>query len=237
MEDSTISNELAKSIRIGAEFFETLCKPMADQFGKILGDQLGAYRLKNLIKIVEKSKGMLSLDIKEGNLSLHPLVGFRLIDGASWQADDTIQDMWAGLLISSLSENPSDNNLIFIDILKNITSTEAKVIQLVSQQSKYYVDHFDRVYTKKAIVVELDQFCQFVGCNDLEILESYFSHLLSLGLVEKGFGLSCGIHKNKETNRLQVVLKASPLLIKLNSKSSGWNESLKKFYDVCSEAD
>ena len=64
------------------------------------------------------------------NVHAHPRILFKIIEEGSWSEDGVVQDMWAGLVQSSCSDSgDDDSNLIFINLLSNMTKLQAKILK------------------------------------------------------------------------------------------------------------
>lgn len=116
---------------IGA-FFSAICMPAAEEFGLLLKDKVAAFRVKNLEKIAARSKEI--IEHQEINIKgkSNPLLLREIIQEASWQDDETIQSMWAGLLaIAAGSISATDDSLVYTDILKRITPFQARLINRI----------------------------------------------------------------------------------------------------------
>jgi len=74
------------------------------------------------------------------NKHAHPRLVSKIIEQGSWVDEDIVQGMWAGLMASSCTEDGQDeSNFIFISILGQITSLQARVIKYWECQPK--IDH------------------------------------------------------------------------------------------------
>lgn len=123
--DETI-NQSVKGFRktLGAIF-----GPASEQFGEAWADRVKQYRYLQHLKFVAKVQTKhQELGIDE-NYRIKPRLMVDLIENSSLEDDSDMQGWWAGLSISSLEDVPSDDNLIFINMMKQITSTQRKIIE------------------------------------------------------------------------------------------------------------
>src|SRR5215469_230822 len=79
------------------EIFNKLAGPLADELGQMLGDKARFYRLKNTIKIMERTKQML----EQAGISPEPIpprLFLPAVQAASTEDNATLQELWAALL-------------------------------------------------------------------------------------------------------------------------------------------
>lgn len=96
----------------------------------MLSDKVRYWRLNNISKMLLKAKG--KMEFVDGKLELkaNPKVAIAVMESSSYEEDDTIQDMWAGLFVSSCTEDgKDDSNMVFVDLLKSLNSIEARILQ------------------------------------------------------------------------------------------------------------
>ena len=90
---------LDKTIQGVSNFLAIVCKPGCEELGLLLKDKVREWRLKNIIKVLEKSQNRLSFDGCELNLKANPRVALSIMDECSIVDDDELQNLWAGLFV------------------------------------------------------------------------------------------------------------------------------------------
>jgi Abortive infection alpha len=116
--------------RIG-KFIGTIIGPAASELGGLLGDQMKAWRAANLERIERKwadkinQRGVSSEVIRQ--------IPFResilLIDAASQEDDDDVQELWARLIANATRVDvQNDIKKMHIDLLKSLNGLEACVL-------------------------------------------------------------------------------------------------------------
>jgi len=106
------------------------------------------------------------------------------MEQASWTDDPMLQDMWAGLLTSSCTdEGNDDSNLIFSDLLSGLTRLQAKVLKYSCETAEKYV-HWGNLIHALPLVVPLETIQQITGESDLQRLDRELDHLRSLELLD-----------------------------------------------------
>jgi hypothetical protein len=109
-----------------ADIIHKLAGPMAEEVGFMMADKIKVYRLKNLIAVGKKTEKIL----KEAHLSpdaVPPRLFLPILEAASIENDEALQDLWAGLLASA-SEESDSLSPSFIETLKQLTPAEAKTL-------------------------------------------------------------------------------------------------------------
>ncbi len=141
MNDGNLSVGLATTKEMLAAltgFFRRLLGPSVEQIGLIGGDWARVWRVKNLLAISEKvdriclEKG---IDPASGRrLSL--AVGLPLLEKASFQDDEFLQERWAHLITSSVhSEEQAESgfslDITYIEILNQLSQLDCEVLEFI----------------------------------------------------------------------------------------------------------
>ena len=120
-------------------FSRRLLGPGADEVGQIVGDWARLWRIKNLISIKKKFERICQeqgIDPSEGRY-LPLAVGLPLLEKASYHDDHFLQERWAHLIASSLSDSSTIENHDFslentyIEILHQLSPLDCKVLEFV----------------------------------------------------------------------------------------------------------
>ena len=128
-EEAKAVQEVAKTTRKGFEIAEKLGSLLKTIFGEgfsHIGDSFSDwakyFRYKNLIKLQDRIK---SLHVKRGiegkTIPIPPRYALPLLDSASLEDDENIQDKWAGLIANATDPDKRFQfQKIFIRILSNL---------------------------------------------------------------------------------------------------------------------
>ena len=104
---------------------KTLAGPAAEEFGFALRDSVRMYRFKRQVRLFKQFEKICSdANIKPQSVKL-PLL-FDIIERASVEDDDELQDLWANLLVNAA--NPARKTMVsraFPEILKQLSKQEA----------------------------------------------------------------------------------------------------------------
>lgn len=112
-----------------ADLLHKLAGPMFEEFGAMLGDKVRVYRVKNLVKTVEKTGRLLREAGLEAN-AVPPRLLLPIIENSSVEDNDSLQGLWAGLLATA-SQQTNSVSPSFVETLKQLTPDEARHLEHV----------------------------------------------------------------------------------------------------------
>ena len=182
-----INTVTATTMKEVSELLDLICKPAAEEFGLLLKDRVIYWRVKNLSNIVLKAKKNIDIRNKDIKVSASPRIVNSILENGSWIDDDRIQEMWAGLLASACSkEGKDESNLIFINLLSQLTSSEVRILDYICNNSKKNISINSIIYadTLSISVRDLQKISGTVGIHNLDC---EIDHLRSLELLLGGF--------------------------------------------------
>ena len=110
-----------------ADLLHKLAGPMAEEFGAMLGDKVRVYRVKNMVATMQKTERIL----RDAGLSpnaVPPRLLLPIIENSSIEDNESLQDMWAGLLATA-SQQKDSVSPSFIETLKQLTPDEARHLE------------------------------------------------------------------------------------------------------------
>ena len=109
-----------------ADIVHKLAGPMADEVGLLIGDKVKVYRVRNWVHVFQKVKKILDkAKIPAG--AVPPRILLPILDASSVENDETLQDLWAGLLASA-SEQSDSLSPSFVETLKQLTPAQAQTL-------------------------------------------------------------------------------------------------------------
>lgn len=201
-------------------FLKSVCLPALDEVGLLLRDKVRHWRLNNILRILDRAKGKIHFENEELKIQAHPRVALAIIENGSLNDNSEIQEMWAGLFASSCSKNgQEDENLIFVDLLKQLTVAEAQIIKYASERARKII-HKNGLITGYRLNLDCKSLMEISGINEIHRLDRELDHLRSLELIGSGLGTG-GFSFNDE----HLVADISPTALALNLyvKSQGHN--------------
>jgi len=184
-------NTITKASVDGASaFLSRICLPAAEEFGILLRDKVSGWRAKNAVLIINKAQVLLEQQVDHEALSAHPRLIYATIESGSWTENDLMQNLWAGLLASSCTQDGNDeSNLIFIGILSQLTNSQAILIKYTCENVVTFESEAGWIGADDFNVTS-DELEEIMGINDLQRIDRELDHLRSLELIVTGFPLS-----------------------------------------------
>jgi len=169
-------------------FLSRICLPAAEEFGLALRDKVSGWRTLNAARIALKAEKKLKEQGSIEGKQAQPRLVWLTLENGSWVADDDLQEMWAGLLASSCTEGSKDeSNLIFVNLLAQLTTSEAKLLSYVCQHSQKFANPIGVV---GAYTVQLTKeiLSELIGVSDIHQINRELAHLNALELISGRFG-------------------------------------------------
>ena len=164
-----------------------LCYQAADEIGEGFAKKTGEWRQRNALAILEKANNEYENISKTGNEHAHPRLVHHIIDEGSWNDSDHVQNMWAGLLATSCTEDGGDeSNLLFINILKQLTSVQVLIVNYACDKCEKSITLAGWLMSEN-LRIELDDLIKLTGVTDFYRLDRELDHLRSMELIESGF--------------------------------------------------
>jgi hypothetical protein len=144
-EESKAIQEVAKTISKAIDLSEKFGKFLSSIFGEgfeniggTFSDWTNYFRYKNMLKLQDKVLSIHRQRHIEGKtIPIPPRYALPLLDSATLEDDDNIQDKWAGLIANSTDPNKNFQfQKIFIQILTSIEPLDAAILDLLHSSEK-----------------------------------------------------------------------------------------------------
>jgi hypothetical protein len=193
---------LADSLKIGTQalvdgasaFLGRICLPAAEEFGLALKDRVHHYREINKLIMLQKAEQKLNQFSTEEGKSVHPRLVGEILNYGSWIENEAVQDMWAGLLASACTEDgKDDSNLIFVNILSQLTRLQATILNYCCENAKKKLSKAEWITSDRPLIIKLEKLQEITSCTDFHRIDRELDHLRSLeiigpGMFRGGFG-------------------------------------------------
>ena len=217
-------NTVTKGTVDGASaFLGRICLPAAEEFGLLLKDKVSSWRAKNAVDIANKAQSLLEEQVQGLVVSAHPRIIYSTLENGSWAEDDFMQNLWAGLLASSCTEDGKDeSNIILIGLLSQLTSNQAKIITHICESALVYQSDNGFITCEK-LIMTFEDVIKVSGISDIHQLDRELDHLRSLELIDGGFA----IDRNNE-----AYLTPHSLCLQLYARAKGFVGSPIEFYNA-----
>jgi hypothetical protein len=116
--------------------------PAADELAEMWRDQVRLYRYERQLKCVEKAEKM-ATDAGFTPQAVPPKILFPLLEGASFEENEDLHDMWAALLANAASSMKKTVRPGFISILREMAPDEAELLNSIFDQQGVSSDSTD----------------------------------------------------------------------------------------------
>jgi len=178
----------AKSIKEAmATIIARICYPVADELGEEFSNRVGFWRQNNSLKVLEKANEKLSKYTLSHENRAHPRLVHKIVEDSSWSDDDQIQDIWAGLLVSSCTGNGKDeSNLIFVNILSQLTSAQVRILNYACEKAEKEVTSAGWI-AAQMVTATLEQLKDITDIEDFHRLDREMDNMRAHELIEGGF--------------------------------------------------
>jgi hypothetical protein len=172
-------NDLSETINKAADLVHRLTGPVCDDIGAMISDGMKPYRAKNLVNTLRKTERILLEAGLPANAVPTRLL-FPIVEASSIENDETLQEMWAGLLATASQETDSVSPS-FAETLKQMTPDEARYIDRIYR---------DRMNPNNRIPLDSQlrygMFTEKAGAPKKVSAETYER----LGLIRREYGLT-----------------------------------------------
>jgi hypothetical protein len=187
----TIRSVTDAMVEGASAFLSRICLPAAEEFGLLLKDRVHYWRENNKVNMLQKAEEKLNRFSSGKDKHAHPRLVAEILNKGSWEADDEVQDMWAGLLASACTSDGCDeSNLLFINILAQLTSLQAKLLNYGCENARKGLTEAGWIISQDMLTVRLAELKTITGCNDFHRLDRELDQLRNLGLI--GYGVAAG---------------------------------------------
>lgn len=123
-------------VKLGSFFVKVLGEPFQDAVG-LLGDRLRLYRFQNQVVIMDKVDKILNEREVSNTRPIPPKFAIPIMEYASLEEDENLQDIWCKLLANGLDPNRDiEFKYCYIEIIKSITPLDASILRFIYEQTK-----------------------------------------------------------------------------------------------------
>lgn len=219
------------SIKGVSSFLEIVFKPGLEELGFLIKDQVRVWRLNNIVRTLEKAQGRFKFDGKEINLTANARVGLSIMEGCSVVDNEELQDLWAGLFASSCTpDGRDDSNMNFVDLLRRMSSVEAKILDYACCNCNKYI-YPNQLILAEDITVPFDTLVKITETDDRYRLDSELDHMRSIELLLQGGSFAgSGGGFTASDNSLEANITPSSLALYLYLKTHSIGISPKVFW-------
>lgn len=199
-------------------FLSKICSPVAEELGLAFQDYVKNWRANNVIKTMEKAEERVKE--KYGNLevSASPRIVNEVFEKSSWIDNEEVQSMWAGLLASSCSPGVADDrNLIFVNLLNQLTISEARLLNHLATQAEIGISPGGWIQCNKVLTFSVNELKAIMDIDDPHQIDLELDHMREAGLFQLDEG---GFNPNYDTANFSLSAIALHLYAKCQGSPS-----------------
>lgn len=191
-ESETRAETTKAAIKGVSSFLKNVFKPGLEELGYIIKDEIRYWRLNNILSMLNLAQGKMEFDGKEINLTANARVGLSIMESCSEVDNKELQEMWAGLFVSSCTpDGRDDSNMNFVDLLRRMSSVEAKIIDYACSNCYKYI-YPNKLIVAESLTVPFDTLVKIAGTADIYRLDSELDHMRSIELLNQGGAIEGG---------------------------------------------
>lgn len=212
-------------------FLGRICLPAAEEFGLLLRDRVAYWRALNAAKIAQIAEAKLKAVNAPEDVNAHPRLVGVIIDQGSWTDSDEVQGMWAGLLASSCTVDGKDEeNLLFVNFLQQLTSSQAKILSYACSTVKKTIAESGLIWPEEPVHCSADRLRELSGIGDVHRLDRELDHLRAIGLIEGGFG----VHRQL-SDEMAAEIAPTALALNMYVRCQGSRQSPVDFFGLSAQ--
>jgi hypothetical protein len=171
-----------------ADLIERLAGPAAEEFGLTIQDHVRVFRLKRQLRLFQRTKEMLEKAGVEPKRVPLKFLG-PVVESASFEEDNELQDRWAALLANAAA-TPTDIHPAYIEILKQLSSTEVLLLEILHKKGSPKSGTYD-FYKELAARLDVEHLSSDVQSPVPTVAEEVDNRLDRLGVVGNLTRLGC----------------------------------------------
>jgi Abortive infection alpha len=220
-----VSTVTKASVDGASAFLSRICLPAAEEFGLLLRDKVSRWRAQNAAAIVAKAAAKYSALPQTSEAHAHPRIVGAIIEQGSWCDDQEVQSMWAGLLVTACTDDGrSQENLIFVNLLSQLTTSQAKLLNFSCQNATKEKSPTGLLVAKD-LIVSIDKIMDICGTSNIHSIDLELDHLREIGLHAFNSGLSPVLHE-------PCLLTPSAIGLNLYVRCNGSRGSPLEYFDL-----
>lgn len=163
------------------QFLKVVCADAEAQIQLLKADDIRAFQLRNVTDTLVKAQALYESQGRPSG-TVNPKVAISILDGCAYENQSEVQDLWAGLFISAIAEKPTDENLVYASILKQICLHEARILRFMVENCKVSFAANTDLPRATGKSLYYTQFKPLTDNGDIAYVQGLLIHMLSLRL-------------------------------------------------------
>lgn len=207
-------------VSAASAFLSRVCLPAAEELGALVQDRVKFWRLANAVAMLKKAEAKYRAEFPQGEASIHPRIMAEVLGEASWVDDETLQGMWADLTVSSCdTTSPSDTNYALTQLLRQMSSAEAKLLNTFCSKGRVTVWHESGLLHPRAWDYRVPELLKDHRVPRVSELDRHLSHMQALGLI--------GYTWSEDAN--QIAVRTEVIALELYARCHGFRGPIEHY--------
>ncbi|MGO8718439.1 MAG: hypothetical protein ACLQMO_04375 [Acidobacteriaceae bacterium] len=207
-------------------FLSRICPPEAEEVRQLVRGGLTNYRVASAVEIALKAETLLASVPDADRMRAHPRLVMRIVEDGSWADEDSIMQLWAGLLATSCTEDGNDeSNLIFVDLFSQLASTHVRIFTAACTSATKIVSETG-ILSSRPLICTIEDIMRITGSRHLRRIERDLQQLSDIGLFEDNVK-SPSFLTMEEAN-----ITPTSLGLQLYARCNGYRGTPQGFYGV-----
>jgi hypothetical protein len=166
-------------------FLARICPHAAEGVMQLMQGGFTKSRVTNAVHILLRAEGMLPLEIDGNNIGSPPKLIAKIIEYGSWAEEGWIQQLWAGLLATSSSDDGrDDSNQVFADLFSKLAAEHVRVLRYGCLKASN-ICSISGSNPSAPVVCTREEIMEVTESRELLCIERNLEHLHNLGLLER----------------------------------------------------
>jgi hypothetical protein len=164
-------------------FLGRISPPAQEEIKHMLYERLSNKRVANAVAIAFATEKLLAKRENAGRMKAHPSVVVSIIENGSWAEIDWVQQLWAGLLVTSCTADGQDeSNLVFADLLSRMTPIHLRILSAACRKGAEVISSGGSISTM-TLYCTAEELIEATGSHSLLKIQQTIAHLSTFGLL------------------------------------------------------
>jgi len=205
-------------------FVDGICPSISEDVKVLFRDRLSTFRVGNAIEIALKAEHLMATEFGAEKMQAHPRLVMRVLEDGSWADNDAIQQLWAGLLVSSCKETGEDeSNQEFIQLFADLASEHVQIFAAACERASVGVSETGQLESKP-LIFTMEELAHITGLHDLNRIDVDIDHLTVYGIFHKR------IKSSSYSSLTDAEITLSSVGLELYARCHGHRGSSENFY-------
>jgi hypothetical protein len=166
-------------------FLSRICPDAADEVMHLIHGGLTKSRMANAAEILLRAEALLPRDSDDSRLFASSRIVTKILEDGSWAEEDWVQQMWAGLLTTSCSnEGPDESDKFFVDLFSKLAAVHVRIFRYACVRATNIISIAGQL-SLEPVVCTREEIMEITGSRELLGIERDIQHLRELGLLEE----------------------------------------------------